>query len=288
MPRALSHILDYALWPIFFFGPVVATVLMLEHGVPDLVAPSVAIAASGFAAFGLERVRPEHPAHTAPDLPIWMDACHFLVGVQLGYGLAYLACLAIARWVSFPWWPLGWPLVLQIVLAVAIYEGVSYWQHRFFHRAPSFWGFHALHHSGPHLNVFRGVRFHAVDLAVPTFIGYLPLLLLGAPERMMTILNVVIGAFGVTQHANFRMRTPRWLDAVVCTPVLHRQHHARRIDESECNYGTTVMMWDRLFGTYRGATTPDGPEDVGIENDTVPRTFWKQVLEPFKGAPKNA
>lgn len=275
--------LDYTLWPILFLGPIVATVLMLDRGVPDLVAQVVVLGVAGFAALGIERVRPEHPAQAKPDFPVWMELGHFLLGVQIGSGLAILACTALAQRVTLAWWPARWPLALQIIVAVVVYEGVSYWQHRLFHRSRRLWGFHALHHTGANLNLLRGLRFHAVDIGLPTFMGYLPVLLLGAPERMIVLLNVVISAFGITQHANIRMRTPRWLDAILCTPVLHRQHHARSREESECNYGTTVMIWDRLFGTFHPARRPDGPDDIGIEDDQVPRTFWKQVLEPFKG-----
>lgn len=275
--------LDYAIWPLLFFGPNVAAVLLLDRGVPEMVVQVLVIGVAGFGAYGLERIRPEHPAQSKPDLPVWMEGGHFLIGVQLGFFAAYAACLGIAKLVHFSYWPTGWPLALQIITAVVLYEGTSYWQHRYFHRSKRFWGFHALHHHGANLNILRGLRFHAVDIAVPTFLGYLPLIVLGVPEKLIVILNILISVFGVTQHANVRMRTPKWLDAIICTPVLHRRHHALTIEESECNYGTTVMLWDHLFGTFRFGKTPDGPENIGIENDNVPRTFWKQVFSPFKG-----
>ena len=74
--------LDYALWPVLFLG-IVATVLMLDHGVPDLVAQVVVLGVAGFAAFGIEQV-PEHPAQ-AQRLPGVMELGHFLLGVQLGF-----------------------------------------------------------------------------------------------------------------------------------------------------------------------------------------------------------
>ena len=112
--------------------------------------------------------------------------------------------------------------------------------------------------------------------------GYLPVLLLGAHERTIVLLNVVISAFGITQHANIRIahaalarRHP--LHARPAPPAPRARERAR-----VHNYGTTVAIWDRLFGTFHPARR-DGPDDIGIEGDQVPRTFWKQVLEPFKG-----
>lgn len=278
----MGRAVDYALWPILFVGPVVAVVLLLDRGAGDVVATVAPTAALGLVAWLLERLRPEHPDHTRPDFPLWMEAGHFLFGVELGYFVALGICTGIHRFVSLALWPESWPIAAQIFAAVLLYEGASYWQHRWFHRSRRLWGFHAVHHTGSRLNVFRSLRFHAVDIAVPTLMGYLPLVVLNAPTRMLTILGVIISALGILQHANVRMRTPRWLDALVCTPVLHRQHHALDRRVSECNYGTTVMLWDQVFGTYRAALRPDGPAEIGIEDDATPTTFLGQVLGPFE------
>jgi sterol desaturase/sphingolipid hydroxylase (fatty acid hydroxylase superfamily) len=68
---------------------------------------------------------------------------------------------------------------------------------------------------------------------------------------------------------------------VICTPAVHRHHHSRRFVESNQNFGTTVMLFDLLFGTY-GAPQPAGPDTMGIEDDPVPRGFWPQTLQPFR------
>ena len=130
--------LDYAIWPLLFFGPVVATVLMLERGVPETVAQVLPVAVAGFGAYGLERARPEHPEQSQRDFPFWMEVGHFLLGVQVGYFAAWLACLGVAKLVNVACWPTRWPLVLQIVVAIVLYEGTSYWQHRYFHRSRYF------------------------------------------------------------------------------------------------------------------------------------------------------
>lgn len=275
--------MDYAIWPLLFFAPLAAAVVLVDRGVSEVVATLVSVATLGLVAWILERVRPERREQTRPDQPVWMEAAHFFLGVELGYAIAMGLCELVHRALALSVWPVRWPLALQIIAAVVIYEGVSYWQHRLFHRSRRLWGFHALHHAGERLNLLRVGRFHVVDIAVPTFVGYLPLVLLGAPPVAITLLGVVISVFGVLQHANIRMRTPVWLDYVLCTPAMHRQHHARNRAVSECNYGTTVMIWDLVFGSYRRAIRPDGPEDIGIENDEVPRTFWRQILSPFSG-----
>jgi len=34
------------------------------------------------------------------------------------------------------------------------------------------------------------------------------------------------------------------------TPSAHRVHHAANVEYLDCNYGGTIMLFDRLFGTY--------------------------------------
>jgi sterol desaturase/sphingolipid hydroxylase (fatty acid hydroxylase superfamily) len=161
-------------------------------------------------------------------------------------------------------------------------EATGYWQHRASHRVKFLWRFHALHHSGARLNLVRAGRFHFVDMAAGTFLVFFPLALLGAPETIVTWAAALSGTLGIIEHSNIRMRTPAWLDRVVCTPAIHRHHHSREFAENDRNFGTSIMLFDHLFGTY-APPAPDGPRAMGIENDPVPRGFWQQTVKPFTG-----
>lgn len=163
---------------MLFFAPIAAAVVRVDRGASEVVATLASVATLGLVAWILERVRPERREHTRPDQPAWMEAAHFFVGVELGYALAMGLCELAHRALALSVWPMRWPLAVQIVLAVVIYEAVSYWQHRLFHRSRRLWAFHALHHAGGRVNVVRVGRFHADDIAVPTFVGYVPLVLL--------------------------------------------------------------------------------------------------------------
>ncbi len=213
-----------------------------------------------------------------------MEAAHFLFSFELGYGAALLMCELVARAtrarVGLPNWPSHWPTVLQLVLAVGLYEGTSYWQHRLLHHVPWLWRFHALHHRGTRLNFLRTTRFHAVDIGSAAFVAYLPLVLLGTPDRLFTMLGVLLSALGILQHANIRMRTPIWLDRLVCTPAVHRHHHSHVRRENNTNFGNTVMIFDALFGTF-GCPRRAGPPAVGIENERLSPSFVKQVFGPL-------
>ncbi len=54
----------------------------------------------------------------------------------------------------------------------------------------------------------------------------------------------------------------RFLDRFMNTPNIHRVHHSKDPALANKNYGSTFMIWDRLFGTYH----PGLDEvDAGVE-----------------------
>ena len=287
MRRAgLERFVDYAIPPAFLGCTIVATYVLLER-VPHFLVSSLVVGPLAVAAAILERARPERSEYRKLDQPLAVDAAHFFLNYQLGYALALGACAAIGHWMKTsawePLWPNGWPLALQIAFAGFLAEGVSYWQHRLSHRIPWLWRFHALHHSGERLNLTRAGRFHFMDIGPAAFMVFAPLIVLGAPDTMLTWVASISGVLGVLEHANMRMRTPAWLGWVVCTPAVHRHHHSRVLRESDRNFGTLFMLFDVLFGTYERPRA-DGPLAVGIEDDPVPRGFWNQVVSPFRRA----
>jgi hypothetical protein len=115
------------------------------------------------------------------------------------------------------------------------------------------------------------------------FVGFAPLVALGAPGAIITWIVTISGALGVLEHANMRMRTPVWLGYIVCTPALHRHHHSKALAENNRNFGTLFMFFDLLFGSYE-RPRPDGPEAVGIEGESLQRGFLRQVFGPFRAA----
>jgi hypothetical protein len=58
---------------------------------------------------------------------------------------------------------------------------------------------------------------------------------------------------------------------VLCTPSNHRVHHARNPKYIDRNYGGTLIVWDRLFGTYK---KEDEEPVYGI---TAPLRSWNPV-----------
>ncbi len=281
--RALGTAVDYLVLPAYMGGALALTGGLVGAGLPSTLAIGAVMWTFALIAAVLERLRPERSDWNVLSQPLATELAHYMFNYNLGYALGLGPLLAIGR-LSGAFlpvlWPTSWPLVAQIVLAAFLGEMLSYWQHRLVHRIPWLWRFHALHHSGETLNLYRGARFHFVDIGPAFVLLALPLFVLRAPETIVTYSAALCGTLGAIQHSNVRVRTPRGLDWILCTPEAHRLHHSRSRGESDANFGTTVTLLDRLFGTWLAPTAPV-PEAVGIPNDSTRPGFRAQFLDPF-------
>lgn len=278
---------DYATAPFLLACSAFVGWQLFVRSTPPWAISGVAVAAAAIFAALIERLRPERLDYRRLDLPLVTDAAHFAFNYHLGYLLALGACEGVRRLLELGKvpvvWPEAWPLWSQVVFALLLAEGCSYWQHRLAHRTRWLWAFHALHHTGSRLNLLRAGRFHFVDIGGGAFLVFLPLVLLGAPEAILVWVAILSGTLGVLEHANMRMRAPAWLSFFVCTPAVHRHHHSIDEFESNSNFGTSFMVFDILFGTFQKPRA-DGPLSMGIADDPIPRQgFWAQVSSPFLG-----
>jgi sterol desaturase/sphingolipid hydroxylase (fatty acid hydroxylase superfamily) len=53
------------------------------------------------------------------------------------------------------------------------------------------------------------------------------------------------------------------LHDMLATPDVHRLHHLRQGATRPVNLGIVLLIFDRLFGTYRPAGPAPGADDIG-------------------------
>jgi sterol desaturase/sphingolipid hydroxylase (fatty acid hydroxylase superfamily) len=144
--------------------------------------------------------------------------------------------LPVSGWIAFP----------------ALFLGVEfcyYWFHRASHRIRYFWATHAIHHSSNELNLAAAYRFGWTGRLAGSGIFYAPLVWLGFPP------GAVFGVLGLNLLYQFWLHAtwiPKlgWLEYVFNTPSHHRVHHAANPEYLDANYGGTLIIFDRLFGTF--------------------------------------
>jgi hypothetical protein len=76
-------------------------------------------------------------------------------------------------------------------------------------------------------------------------------------------LNLVYQFFIHTEAVG---RLHPWIEAVMNTPSHHRVHHARNPRYLDANYAGTLIVWDKLFGTFVPELDRDPPQFGLVKN----------------------
>lgn len=124
-----------------------------------------------------------------------------------------------------------------------------YWWHRLSHEVNVLWAAHVVHHQSEDYNLAVALRQSVITswTALPF---YLPLALLGVPTLVFATVHALSTLYQFWIHTELvaRMRGP--IDWILNLPSHHRVHHAINPRYLDKNYGATLIVWDRLFGTY--------------------------------------
>lgn len=207
-----------------------------------------------------------------PHRPDWVPTRADLKRDGFYFVLAAMAQSATRWWVTalallvsgvwpFPTTLHALPLGLAVPLAFWLAELGPYALHRAEHAGGWLWRVHALHHAPTHVNATNNVTVHPINVALVEATRLLPLLLLGFSPEAIVYAGILAQAQSFATHANTR-GTLGWLNRVIGSAELHRRHHSA-IPEEALNFGTSVPLWDQLFGTYRGPDTPQ-PQRIGL------------------------
>lgn len=199
---------------------------------------------------------------------------HTLINVGTGL-LLFLVRLSLVAWVAaraeLHLLDLrALPGAVQLLLAFLLLDFTRYWVHRFDHRVPWLWTFHRVHHSSVHLDATAGLRMHLVDFLQ---LSAIPIVLFGllfqVQEWVFTVAMGIGVVFDGFEHANLRIdyAHPFWRawDRLFNNPHFHAWHHNAEGATRDGNYGNTLTIWDRLFGS--DVTGPAPPEALGISDD---------------------
>ena len=124
-----------------------------------------------------------------------------------------------------------------------------YWFHRVSHESALPWGAHIVHHQSEEYNLAVALRQGAFQ-PLFSWIFYLPLAALGLPPLVFltcSSLNTLY-QFWIHTRAIGKLGPLEW---VLNTPSHHRVHHGCDDKYLDKNYGGTLIVWDRLFGSFQ-------------------------------------
>ena len=113
-----------------------------------------------------------------------------------------------------------------------------------------FWANHSVHHSPNELNLSAAYRIGVLSRFSGTAFFFVPLVWLGFQPKIVFQLLSINLLYQFWIHATWIPKLG-WLEYVLNTPSAHRVHHASNLDYLDANYGGVLIVFDRLFGTYK-------------------------------------
>lgn len=178
------------------------------------------------------------------------------------------------------------PFAVEVILAILIFDFAIWAQHLITHKVPILWRLHQVHHADVDIDVTTAIRFHPIEIALSMILKIGLVYLLGPAGIAIILFEIILNGTAMFNHANIKL--PLWLDAVVrkivVTPDMHRVHHSVHRAEHDSNYGFSLSIWDKMFGTYiaQPAEGHDGM-DIGLrwQDDRPSKLSWS-LLMPFR------
>jgi sterol desaturase/sphingolipid hydroxylase (fatty acid hydroxylase superfamily) len=229
-----------------------------------------------------------HPSARA-DFLFWLSRKIFMPLLVLPLAISTVAAGHFAYWLlthlvgapGHPAEPAGPIVLVAFTVSMLIAYDLSYYlYHRMQHRIPILWELHKVHHSAQVMIGVTKDRVHPIDEIMNRWWdGIIPGLCYGIwlffaldPVELTVfglnvyVLRNTILMMDFVRHTHLKLSYGRHLNAVLLSPHYHQLHHSIAPRHWDKNFGLTLSIWDRIFGTL---VIPEPDEDFvfGLTNN---------------------
>ncbi len=178
----------------------------------------------------------------------------------------------------------GWTWLLCFIGVDFCY----YWFHRLSHEINAIWATHIVHHQSEEYNLSVALRQSWFQTLFSSLF-YVPLAWLGFSPIMIVTVSAFNTLYQFWIHTQAIKKLPAPIEFIFNTPSHHRVHHGSNPKYIDKNHAGTLIIWDRLFGTFQkeeeevvyGITTPLRSWDPVWAN----LHYWKELFVLAKKAP---
>lgn len=164
----------------------------------------------------------------------------------------------------------GWAYWLSLFLLV---DFAYYWAHRMSHEINLFWGGHVVHHQSEDYNLSVALRQSSFQV-VWTFAFSLPIAVVGYNTYDFALVSALNTLYQFWIHTE-TINKLGWFEYVFNTPSHHRVHHGRDPKYIDKNHAGSLIIWDRMFGTFQAE------EEKPTYGITKPINSWNAVWANF-------
>ncbi|XP_064300576.1 alkylglycerol monooxygenase isoform X1 [Phalacrocorax carbo] len=150
-------------------------------------------------------------------------------------------------WNNYRLFELPWDSPWTWYLTLLGVDFVYYFFHRISHEVNILWAAHQVHHSSEDYNLFTALRQSFLQ-KYTSWIFNLPMALFIPPSVFAVHLQFnLLYQFWIHTEVITNLGPLEW---ILNTPSHHRVHHGRNPYCIDKNYGGTLIIWDRIFGTF--------------------------------------
>jgi sterol desaturase/sphingolipid hydroxylase (fatty acid hydroxylase superfamily) len=280
----IKNIVKFIYLPFFLIIGNGISIYMVEQEYSRLFLLLLVIGFIGVS-FIIEKIMPYDTKYNVPQGDRLRDFLHAIFNESISIiGLLSVPfIMVIVPNVSL--WPSELPIIVQLLIAIFIADIGITLIHYVSHKNILLWKFHAVHHSIKRMYGFNGLMKHPIHQIIETLAGVTPLIILGIPQDIISLLLVAVILQLLLQHSNVCYFTGpiRYLLAV---NKLHRFHHLNTAKEGNVNFGLFTTFTDHLLGTYfYDEKRKIKIKDLGMQDfPDYPVQYLEQIAEPFRNS----
>jgi Delta7-sterol 5-desaturase len=176
----------------------------------------------------------------------YLDAIHVTI-VNFAQSLALMIYvipyLMYYQIVTTTYQSVGWEFV-KFGILILLTDLMFYWVHRLMHHPKIYFSVHEMHHQHIATSVWSSFYFSKSELILNwMFVVMLPLCLFSIHYHTFNLYLIVISLSLVKSHSGINI-------GEIYTSSYHDIHHVK----FNLNYGSSLAIWDKLFGTYAKLT----------------------------------
>ena len=170
------------------------------------------------------------------------------------------------------------PLTITTLVICFILDDLRFYiHHRICHRFRWQWGMHNTHHSSERFGLAVSLRQSWAKHFTGTMMLKIPLVLIGFDPIIVIFCGVLNATYQFFCHTETIKKLPWWYEAIFNTPSHHRVHHAKNPKYLDANYAGTLIIWDRMFGSFVEEDENDLP-DYGLVTPLITYNPLKVVF----------
>ncbi|MDQ3190718.1 MAG: sterol desaturase family protein [Bacteroidota bacterium] len=187
------------------------------------------------------------------------------------------------------------------LLCFVVLDFCRYWAHRISHEQRFWWATHVTHHSSEYLNWSTSFRVSWTQQIKLIF--FIPIPLMGFDPIVFLVCHQIAVLFQFWVHTEVIPKLHPVFEYIFVTPSHHRVHHGKNQKYIDKNYGSTFIIWDRMFGSFveedetplYGISKPvdsynlihlNFHEWIDIVKDVKKSKTWKERYQNIFGKPK--